>query len=292
MKKIFSLLLAFLSVLQVPLAVTAADNVKSVYNSTVIKEGSMRMIAHRGYSEVAPENTLPSYIAAGKSDFWGAECDIHRLKDGVWVLMHDDTADRTTNGSGNLSDMTYKDVAALTVDDGNNIEQYPDTKVPTLEEYLDVCKEYGLHPVIEIKENADPKTMPELAALLSSREEKDMIYIISFGREICAEIKKCMPDTPVYLIVDEKEQQEDIDFAVKNKLDGMDIHVFGPEDYAGKVQKAGLDVFVWTIDDMDNAERFYKYGVTAITTNSLTQEKPQLTFWQKIIFAIKKFFHI
>lgn len=291
MKKIFSVLLALLSVLQAPFAVTAAEGVKSVYNSTVIKEGSMRMIAHMGYSEVAPENTLPSYIAAGKSDFWGAECDIHRLKDGVWVLMHDDTADRTTNGSGNLSDMTYKEVAALTVDDGNNIEQYPNTKVPTLEEYLDVCKEYGLHPVIEIKENADPKTMPELAALLSSREEKDMFYIISFGREICAEIKECMPDTPVYLLVDEKEQQEDIDFAVENKLDGMDIHVFGPEDYAGKVQKAGLDVFVWTIDDMDNAERFYKYGVTAITTNSLTQEKPQLTFWQKIILAIKKFFH-
>lgn len=56
----------------------------------------MRMIAHRGYSAVAPENTLPSYIAAGKSSFWGAECDIHRTKDGAWILMHDDTDNAET----------------------------------------------------------------------------------------------------------------------------------------------------------------------------------------------------
>ncbi len=204
--------------------------------------------------------------------------------------MHDDTVDRTTDGTGSPSDMTYEEISRLTVDDGNNIENYPNTKVPTLEEYLDVCKKYGLHPVIEIKENADTATIPELAELLKAREEKDMFYVISFGREICVSIKKAMPELPVYLLVDDKGLQENIDFAVENHLDGMDIHVFGPEDYAGKVQKAGLDVFVWTIDDMDNAEKYCKLGVIGITTNCLTQEKPNLSKWQKLIWAIKDFF--
>lgn len=55
------------------------------------------------------------------------------------------------------------------MDECNNAAQYPDMKVATLEKHLDVCKEYNLNPVIEIKENADPETMPELAALLLSR---------------------------------------------------------------------------------------------------------------------------
>ena len=64
--------------------------------------------------------------------------------------MHDDTVDRMTDGEGKVSDFTYEEIGALTVDAGNNIDRYPGTRVPTLTEYLDVCKEYGMHPVIEI----------------------------------------------------------------------------------------------------------------------------------------------
>lgn len=291
-KRIILIFLVFVTVVFVAVSVMADNGVESVYYSTVIKEGSMRMIAHRGYSSVAPENTLPAYIAAGKSDFWGAECDIHRTKDGVWILMHDNTVDRTTDGTGSPSDMTYEEISKLTVDEGNNIEKYPNTKVPTLEEYLDVCKQYGLHPIIEIKDSADTATMPELAKLLLSREEKDMLNIISFSREICAVIKKEMPETPVYLLVDKKGQQEDIDFAVDNHLDGLDIHVRSSGSYVSRVQEAGLDVFVWTVDDINNAEKCYKRGVTAVTTNCLTQEKPQLTKWQEFIWTIKDLFCI
>ena len=250
----------------------AAGQTQSVYSSGVIPYGSMRMIAHAGYSVAAPENTLPSYRAAGESDFWGAECDIQRTKDGVWVLMHDDTVDRMTDGTGRVADMTFDEISALTIDAGNNVEQYPGTKIPKLTEYLDVCGEYGLHPVIEIKPNADVDTMEELAEILLAREDKDMFYIICFNREICVRVKQLMPEIPVYYLISfEDVSQEDIDFAVSNHLDGMDIHVFLPDSYVKAVVDSGLDVFVWTIDDLDNAERFYGLGVNAITTNTLTQ---------------------
>ena len=60
----------------------------------------IRMIAHRGLSSLAPENTLPAYELAGKYGYYGAECDIHETKDGEFVLLHDDTLERMTNGSG------------------------------------------------------------------------------------------------------------------------------------------------------------------------------------------------
>lgn len=247
----------------------------SVYSSYNIPSGSMRMIAHQGYSAVAPGNTLPAYEAAGKSDFWGAECDIQRTKDGVWILMHNDTVDAMTDGTGEISELTYAEITKFNVDSGNNIENYPGLKVARLEEYLDVCKEYGLHPVIEIKEKADPGYLFEVAGILSARDEKDKFHVISFGREICLKMKELMPSLRVYLIVSyEDVSKENIDFAVSNHLDGMDIHVYHPDDYVKAVVESGLDVFVWTIDDMENCERFYELGVNAITTNSITQEKP------------------
>ena len=292
MKKLLSILLAALLLLCCVLPAFAAHLTPSIYESYIIPSGSMRMIAHAGYSFVAPENTLPAYVAAGESDFWGAECDIQRTKDGKWILMHDDTVDKMTNGTGKVADLTYAELMELNVDNGNNIESYPDLKLATLEEYLDVCKAYGLHPIIEIKDNADPDTVDEVAEILLAREEKDMFYIICFGREICVRMKALAPEIPVYYLIGfENVSQEDIDFAVNNHLDGMDIHVFLPNKYVRAVKNAGLDVFVWTIDDFDNAERFYRLGVNAITTNTLTQEPPEGSFLQQLIWNLRDRFH-
>ena len=288
MKKAISVLLTILLLLGLSVPAFAA----SVYESYRIPTGSVRMIAHMGYSAVAPANTLPAYIAAGESNFWGAECDIQRTADGVWILMHNDTVDAMTDGTGPVKEKTYAEMMELNVDVGNNIEQHPGLKVATLEQYLDICKEYGLHSVIEIKENADPEYMDEVAAILSAREEKDMFYVISFGREICVRMKTLMPALRVYYIISyEDVSRENIDFALESGLDGMDIHVFHPEDYVKDVVNTGLDVFVWTIDDLDNAERLYNLGVNAITTNSLTQEKPDGNLCQKIIWFFRDFFY-
>lgn len=292
MKKPISVILAVILLASCALYAVADGGTMSVYSSYKIPSGTMRMIAHTGYSAVAPGNTLPAYEAAGKSDFWGAECDIQRTKDGVWILMHDDTVDKTTNGTGRVADMTYAEIQQLNVDFGSNIDQYPDLKVPTLPEYLDVCKAYGLHPVIEIKANAPVETMDELAALLLAREDRDMFVIISFGREICVRMKELAPEIPVYYIISyEDVAQEDIDFAINNHLDGMDIHVYLPDDYVRAVVASGLDVFVWTIDDLENAERFYKLGVNAITTNSLTQEAPEGNCRQRMLWSLRDWWY-
>ena len=275
-----------------------------LYDSEIIPENSMRSIAHRGYSAIAPENTIPAFRLAGEYGFWGAECDVSQTADGVWVLMHDQTVDRMTNGEGNVEDLTFSEISALTVDAGNGIEQFPNTKVPTLTEYLDTCKQYGMHPVIEIKKALCLEQLPSLAALLGEREEKDRMVIISFKRELIVEIKALMPEIPAFLLAG-PATMDDVAFCKENGVDGLDFSGQTPADVIRAAQDAGLQTIVWTIDSLPLAETFYQMGIESITTNALvpgkqpavstteapepaaepTDEKPakKLNFFQRII---------
>ena len=107
--------------------------------STVFSDGSTeRFVAHRGYSNYAPENSIPAFELAGKIGFWGIETDICETSDGQFVCMHDDTLDRTTNGSGAISDYTLDDLSQFQIDYGNYLNTNENLKIPTLEEYISI----------------------------------------------------------------------------------------------------------------------------------------------------------
>ncbi|MBQ6065630.1 MAG: hypothetical protein IJK89_02305 [Clostridia bacterium] len=294
MKKTISMLLAVAMLFGCAVPAFAADETLSVYSSYKIPTGSARMTAHRGYSAVAPENTLPSFRKAGEYGFWGAECDTSPTADGVWVIMHDDTVDRMTDGTGKVNELTYAEIQALTVDAGNNVEQYPDTKVPTLVEYLDVCREFNMHPVIEIKGSAKVEDMDSLAALLSAREEKDRFVIITFESALAAKIKELMPETPVYLLIGGAPAEEflsGIQFCLDNGLDGIDFACVWGKDMINATVDAGLKTMVWTIDDVKTAEQYYKWGVRDFTTNALTPAKPQGNVFQRVVWKLRDVFY-
>ena len=291
MKKAISVLLSVLLLVGLAAAALAAgEGELSVYSSYRIPSGSMRMTAHRGYSSIAPENTLPAFRLAGEYGFWGAECDTAPTADGVWIIMHDDTVDRTTDGEGKVKDLTYDEIRALTVDAGSNVERFPGTKVPTLTEYLDVCQEYGLHPVIEIKGNATGEDMDSLAALLSAREEKDMFTLISFGRGQIARIKELLPELPAFLLISTDAGEEAIDFCRGNHLDGLDFSSLLEDELIEKIVASGLKTMAWTVDDIEGAERLYRLGVRDITTNRLTQNEPQGNAFQRLLWRLKDYF--
>lgn len=299
MKKRISIPFVFAIVLSLLFSVLSVEafaesEIMSVYASDCIPTGSVRMTAHRGFSQIAPENTLPAFRLAGEYGFWGAECDISPTADGVWVVMHDDTVDRTTDGEGKIAELTFDEISNLTIDFGNHVESYPNTKVPLLTEYLDVCREYGMHPVIEIKTCSGVEKLDSLAALLLSREEKETFVVISFGRDICARIKQLMPETPVYLI-QSGDLNEDFDSSVRfcadNGLDGLDFCYNWDEAHIKSVQEAGLKSMVWTVDRIDIAEELYKAGVRDFTTNCLTPTKPKGSLFQRLRWKLRDIFY-
>lgn len=241
-----------------------------------VGESRVLAVAHRGYSGAAPENSLAAMRLAGEKGYYGCEFDIQPTKDGVWVVMHDDTVDRTTNGSGKISDLTYAELSAFTIDNGNGLEQFPDEKIPTLEEALDVCKEYSIRPVIEVK-GGKIKDMPALAELLNSREEKDDFIVISFTWEFLEPLRRLMPETEMWMLA-QQVLPSHINFCKENKIDGISFNYKKNVTASiAMIRSAGLKAISWTVDNAFVARRLAARGVIAITTNKLLPgeaEKP------------------
>ena len=111
-------------------------------------------VAHRGLGGFFPENSMPAFIGAGMCGIRVIECDVQKTSDNVWVIMHDNTIDRTTDGSGDIREMTYAQTQNYNIDIGgrySDASTYTGLKIPTLKEFLDVCKAYGVFPYIEFK---------------------------------------------------------------------------------------------------------------------------------------------
>lgn len=112
---------------------------------------NIRAVSHRGLNRVAPENTLPAYVEARKAGFEYAETDVAFTKDGYAVLLHDITVDRTSDGTGNIKDLTFAQVRAM--DFGSWFSPaYAGTQIPTFEEFISLCKKIGLKPYVELRE--------------------------------------------------------------------------------------------------------------------------------------------
>ncbi len=110
--------------------------------------------AHRGLSHRFPENTVVAFREVAKVPcFYGMETDVQMTTDGVLVCMHDKTIDRTTNGTGKVSDYTWKELRKLRIDggDGWNEKYANKLRIPTFKEYLKVCKKSNLVPYVELK---------------------------------------------------------------------------------------------------------------------------------------------
>lgn len=118
----------------------------------------VKLIAHRGLLTEAPENTAKAFRLAGQKKFWGAECDVwetmHDEKDRFdIVLNHDDTFDRMTNYSGKVGNYTADEIKDIRITKGSNADIYNEG-VCTLNEFLNICRQYNMVPFVEIKGSA------------------------------------------------------------------------------------------------------------------------------------------
>lgn len=108
----------------------------------------MIKLAHRGYSEKYPENTMIAFVEAIKGDFDGIETDVHLTKDNRLVLIHDEKINRTSNGKGYVKDLTYDELCKYNFN--YRFKEYKE-KIPLLEELLDYCKNREIILNLEIK---------------------------------------------------------------------------------------------------------------------------------------------
>ena len=120
----------------------------------------IRRIAHRGYSNEAPENTLAAFELAADKGFRAVEADVAFTADNYAVILHDDDVDRTTSGHGELAKMKLTELLQLDAGSWKSPE-YRLEHVPTFEEFIQVCAHRNLHPYIELK---NPEKLNNLQA--------------------------------------------------------------------------------------------------------------------------------
>jgi glycerophosphoryl diester phosphodiesterase len=242
------------------------EQVKKLSNKNVYElKPSVSFIAHRGASRGAPENTLPAYDLAGGLGFWGAECDIQLTQDEHWILMHDGTVDRTTDGSGSVSLLTLAEIKAL--DAGSWFDdEYAGTRVPTLTEYLHCCKRNNLVPVIEIKASSN-YSVAQLTSLVNETKAvmtNGAFTFISFSQDIIRNLRLVDKDIELQLVVSSATQSH-IEFCLQIGRCMLDASSIGNLDFKGVMLNC------WTKNNTNDARIYADKGVKQITSDVLTR---------------------
>lgn len=267
-------IVAFLLIATVLGGVIALNQYCKTKDYTVISTSdNVTLVAHRGMRSVAPENTTASFTEAGKHGYWGAECDVYRTKDGVWIISHDSHTYRMMEKSAFIEKKTYEELMDMNVDNGVNIDKYEDLKICSLEEYLDICKKYNMTPVIELKGKNNTEYYSEIVEL-ANQFEVNPVYI-SFHIENLQTMRRLTQCKMYYLV--QKISEDDIQDAKSIENCGIDFNGNKDKNFKSdiikKCQDAGLELGAWTINEEDALQKLEQYGITLITTDCIEYAK-------------------
>jgi glycerophosphoryl diester phosphodiesterase len=226
----------------------------------------MKLIAHRGLSSKAPENTMPAFELAGKEQrFYGIECDIHETKDHQFVISHDGDLKRMTGFEISIQDLTLEEVLSYTINSGKNIKQYKDLKIPRFEEYIELCVFYDKVAVIEIK---GVQTMDSLTRLMNIVEDHPGLkaIFISFNLNYLKFLRALSSEVELQLLLG--KLTDDIIYDVK--VNNIDISLFHEEldiSHVTKLKSEGFKLAVYTVNEMKKMLKFEKMGLDYLTTD-------------------------
>ena len=228
-----------------------------------------RVVAHRGASRVAPENTLAAFRAAAGQGVRWIEFDTCLLGDGTPVVFHDPTLDRCTNAKGPLSRIRRADLERIGAGRLHGA-RFADEPIPTLEATLDLIDELALFANLEIKPHANPRGATAAAvveALCRRPWARERIVISSFDLSELAALRGALPEAPIAVLYTRPPRDWPARLAV---LRAEALHVqfdkLTPEVLAG-ARAAGIRVRVYTINQPELMAPFRDQGLTGVITD-------------------------
>lgn len=245
--------------------------------------GPGTLIAHRGESVDAPENTLPAYRTAVERGF-GFECDIYLSRDGRVFTFHDRNLTRTTGGANTnmCADVTWDEISRLDVGGWGRWKgsRFEGTRPALLEEVLELARD-GRWIYVEVK--TGPEIVPFVKKVFESQSKatpRNTLFI-SFNADSCRELKRTMPEFRVYWLTFSRLKGGDgvrhgitpeyvIGKCRELGVDGVDSH-YDPEvvtaEFIKTVHDAGFGFHVWTVDDLADTVTAFSRGAETVTTN-------------------------
>lgn len=241
---------------------------------------SVLILAHRGGAGLAPENTLASFRNGLSLDADFVEMDANLTKDGVVVIIHDPTIDRTTDGKGRVVDYALADLlkfnAAAVYANGTTERQV----IPTLAQVLDLVQPTKSRMEVEIKldqlNNRYPGIEQKMVDTISSHQMMDRVQISSFSYEALKDLKKISPRTKtVANITFDYFRANDVLQPAKTveQMQSFGVDILSVDkgvltlQLAQEAHKKNIAVEVWTVDRDDEMQKFVEMGVDGIITN-------------------------
>lgn len=224
--------------------------------------GRFHIWAHRGYSAVAPENTLAAFRAAETAGADGIELDIQLSRDGIPVVLHDETVDRTTDGRGTASDFTLPELREL--DAGFWFDPaFAGEPLPSLEEVL-AWAEGRLRLNLEIKAAAAGRAILDLLPSFP----RVRLLISSFDHSLLESLHRARPELPLGFLLDSYFWRRALGRATACGAESLNPrHDRLSRPLLAACRKQGLAVYPWTIDDPRQAVRLWRQGVSGVFTN-------------------------
>lgn len=228
-----------------------------------------RYISHRGFQPMAPANSLPSFAYAGRLQQWAIETDVHFTRDGVAVCCHNDTVDATFDGAGTIRDMTWAQLSALRMDQGNRVACFTDEqlRMPLFSQYLGICRRYGSVPFIELKTDDVGRVLDEVHAA-GFTDDEIVISAISLTR--LQEARRLSPDVFVHRIF---AQEEELSALAQLGNAGLSWNIKDVRDCPqGKIDAAhalGLKVCLRAGDTLEDVRRMLALGCDYIPSNCM-----------------------
>ena len=242
--------------------VEAKPTLSSSQSAAISTEELPFYIAHRGFSSVAPENSVPALTAA--------EFDIQRTKDGVWVLSHDANIKRMTDGYGDIHNMTYEKLQSYSYDNGANIGNYPGLKLATFSQALDECAKYQMIPCVEIKKENGMEGLEDVVATLREKGLAEKCVVLSFRYEQLEKVHALAPEIHLWYL-SEKITDKALEQcrAIGAGLDFKLSHKYNTDERLKALQESGVEAGAWTINTIEAHDRVYSAGIRYITTDTI-----------------------
>lgn len=237
-------------------------------NTVKIQKQNVKMIAHRGLSGIEQENTNVAFIAAGNRSYFGIETDVRKTADGQFVILHDDHTERVGTDVLYPEKTTFETLRALRLKDKNGVRGRADLHLCSLEEYIETCKRYEKHSVLELKGLYDLQTLSDMINRIRDIGWLENVIFISFALDNLIKVRQLLPDQKIQWLT--CEFNENILASMKEYSLDLDIYFGGLHEEDVKViHDAGFEVNCWTVDRKEDAERLVSWGVDYITSNIL-----------------------
>ena len=231
-------------------------------------KGNILMIAHRGVSGLERENTCPAFVAAGVKDYYGIETDIHITCDGKIIVYHDDKLTRLLGIDRVIEECEFDYLRSLTLPDKDDTVLRKDLFLPTLEEYLSICKKYEKRAILELKNPMKREYVEKAVNVVKDMGMFDNTTFISFFGENLVTLKEIDASADAQFLSD-KANDEVADFILKNGL-GADIYYKSlTKEFVDLMHANGRMVNCWTVDSAEDASMLKELGVDQITSNIL-----------------------